>query len=39
MESDRVEITPFNETNDAWLTETWPNGWYAPPGEYPVGEK
>ncbi|MCH9719370.1 MAG: family 16 glycosylhydrolase [Actinomycetia bacterium] len=36
LEIDRVEITPFNEPNDAWVAETWPNGWYAPPSEYPV---
>lgn len=36
LEIDRVEITPFNEPNDAWVAETWPNGWYAAPGEYPT---
>jgi len=36
LEIDRVEITPFNEPNDAWVAETWPNGWYAAPGEYPA---
>jgi len=36
LEIDRVEITPFNETNDAYEPETWPNGWYAAPDEYPT---
>ena len=35
LEIDWVRITPFNEGNDRWLSETWPNGWYALPHEYP----
>ncbi len=35
LEIDWVRITPFNETNDRWESETWPNGWYALPNEYP----
>ncbi len=35
LEIDWVRITPFNEANDRWEPETWPNGWYALPHEYP----
>ncbi|MDG2381463.1 MAG: glycoside hydrolase family 16 protein [Pirellulaceae bacterium] len=35
LEIDWVRITPFNEVNDRWEPETWPNGWYALPHEYP----
>ena len=35
LEIDWVRITPFNEANDRWESETWPNGWYALPNEYP----
>ncbi len=35
LEIDWVRITPFNEPNDRWESETWPNGWYALPNEYP----
>ena len=35
LEIDWVRITPFNELNDRWEPETWPNGWYALPHEYP----
>jgi hypothetical protein len=35
LEIDWVRITPFNEVNDRWEAETWPNGWYALPHEYP----
>jgi len=35
LEIDWVRITPFNEANDRWEPETWPNGWYALPNEYP----
>ena len=35
LEVDWVRITPFNEPNDRWEPETWPNGWYALPNEYP----
>ena len=35
LEIDWVRITPFNEVNDRWASETWPNGWYALPHEYP----
>ena len=36
LEIDWVRITPYNEANDRWLNETWPNGWYALPNEYPL---
>jgi len=35
LEIDWVRITPFNQDNDRWISETWPNGWYAMPHEYP----
>ena len=35
LEIDWVRITPFNQGNDRWINETWPNGWYALPHEYP----
>ncbi len=35
LEIDWVRITPFSEPNDLWEAETWPNGWYALPHEYP----
>jgi hypothetical protein len=35
LEVDWVRITPFGEPNDLWEAETWPNGWYALPHEYP----
>ena len=35
LEIDWVRVTPFNEENDRWVNETWPNGWFALPNEYP----
>ena len=36
LEIDSVTITPFHEANDTYEAETWPNGWYATPDEYPL---
>lgn len=30
-----VSITPFNEPNDRYEAETWPDGFYANPSQYP----
>ena len=35
LEIDWVRVTPFNEANDRYEPETWPNGFYATPDEYP----
>ncbi|MDP3972292.1 MAG: carbohydrate binding domain-containing protein [Candidatus Nanopelagicales bacterium] len=35
LDIDSVTITPFNEPNDRYEAETWPNGFYADPGQYP----
>ncbi|MEO2000296.1 MAG: carbohydrate binding domain-containing protein [Pirellulales bacterium] len=35
LEIDWVRVTPFNEPNDRYEPETWPNGFYATPDEYP----
>ena len=35
LEIDWVQITPFNESNDRYEPETWPNGFYATPDQYP----
>ena len=35
LEIDWVRITPFNEANDRYEPETWPNGFYATPDQYP----
>ncbi len=35
LEIDWVRVTPFNEVNDRYEPETWPNGFYATPDEYP----
>ena len=35
LELDWVRITPFNEANDRYEAETWPNGFYASPDQYP----
>ena len=35
LEIDWVRVTPFNEANDQYEPETWPNGFYATPDEYP----
>ena len=38
LEIDWVRVTPFNEANDRYEPETWPNGFYATPDEYPEVE-
>lgn len=35
LEIDSIRITPFHEPNDRYEAETWPNGFYANPGQYP----
>lgn len=35
LEIDWVRIKPFNEANDRHEQETWPNGFYATPDQYP----
>ena len=35
LEIDWVRVTPFNEVNDRYEPETWPNGFYATQDEYP----
>lgn len=32
---DWVRITPFNDANDQYQAETWPNGFFATPDQYP----
>ena len=38
LEIDWIRITPFNEEADRYEPETWPNGFYATPDEYPTVE-
>lgn len=35
LEIDSIRVTPFNEANDRYQAETWPNGFYTNPGRYP----
>ncbi|MEO1992296.1 MAG: family 16 glycosylhydrolase [Pirellulales bacterium] len=36
LEIDWIRITPFNQEADRYEPETWPNGFYATPDEYPT---